>query len=235
MVTCSRCAVGAADGQRFCSVCGRRFGLRPTGSTWWLVGMLLVLVAVFVAWLSHTAGSRNSAPEAVPTTSASQPARAAATAETPSRHTMVGSIAIGLNNSFAIDPAYFPCDFDDPHRWGAILHSALRAAKADAAGTANHGRRGRLARCPKGPGGSYPDLRDGAAVSVRDADGSLIGAGVLEHGRVDALGEIVFAFHVADLPETKFYQLSVGSRPPVTYTLKDISAHSWRATLEINE
>lgn len=82
------------------------------------------------------------------------------------------------------------------------------------------------------------DVQPGAQVTVKNANGSVIGAGALgKGGQVLASGTTYFCgyhFSVSQLPKSDFYQFSLGSRPPVTYSYAQMQASGWRARLSVN-
>lgn len=64
--------------------------------------------------------------------------------------------------------------------------------------------------------GGYDDLAGGAAVTVYDASGAIVGTGELAPGQVQKGVACQFDFAVKDLPKCKFYQVEVAHRGKVT-------------------
>lgn len=63
----------------------------------------------------------------------------------------------------------------------------------------------------------YDDIDEGTSVTVYDATGKIVGAGVLSQGTKTTLGGCEFTFSVPDVPVGQgFYQVEVASRGKVT-------------------
>lgn len=86
--------------------------------------------------------------------------------------------------------------------------------------------------------GGYVDLAAGAQVTVADQANKIVATGQLQSGRVVNVnrGErygCTFEFTTSTVPRTRFYQVTVGRRPPVTYSDADIVANGWALSLTI--
>jgi hypothetical protein len=89
--------------------------------------------------------------------------------------------------------------------------------------------------------GGYADIKVGTGVVVRDAEGTIVGTAALA---IDPNGPAPFAsgnyqcgyaFTVAGLPDSAFYQVEVASRGALTYSLADLEAKAWRVSLDLGE
>jgi hypothetical protein len=73
----------------------------------------------------------------------------------------------------------------------------------------------------------FEDLREGAAVVVRDASGKILGVGELSGGVGDRLiagnaERCRFGFHVAGVPRQRSYRVRVGRRPARSLTAAQV-------------
>jgi hypothetical protein len=89
----------------------------------------------------------------------------------------------------------------------------------------------------KACGGSdgYGDIRQGAGVTVYDAEGKVLGTGALGAGRYaseDSTAPCVFAVKVPGVPEgSKFYQVEISHRGKVTVSSAEAKAGKFAASL----
>lgn len=72
----------------------------------------------------------------------------------------------------------------------------------------------------------YDDIEDGAEVRVTDEDGTLIGSGNLESGRMDA-GDCVFKFEVPDVKDTSYYSVEVSHRGGLSFSKSEMESNGW--------
>lgn len=83
--------------------------------------------------------------------------------------------------------------------------------------------------------GGYDDIRQGAAVTVYDADGKTVAVGALGAGRYaseDSTAPCVFSVAVPDVPGgSRFYKVEVTHRGQITVTAADAQAGGFAATL----
>jgi hypothetical protein len=79
----------------------------------------------------------------------------------------------------------------------------------------------------------YDDIVAGAAVTVTDEDGKVVGSGALGAGRPnDDDSSCVFGVRVPDVPRgSKFYKVEVSHRGGLTVTAKEAEAGGFAATL----
>ncbi|MEJ7763901.1 MAG: hypothetical protein WKF86_00230 [Acidimicrobiales bacterium] len=89
------------------------------------------------------------------------------------------------------------------------------------------------ADCRRSTGG-YDDIRQGAAVTVKDEKGTLIGTGALGPGAKAAvspqfptLSNCVYPIEVVGVKDAAFFQVEVSRRGPVSYTKADLAAAGW--------
>ncbi|MFE5368191.1 hypothetical protein [Streptomyces mirabilis] len=89
----------------------------------------------------------------------------------------------------------------------------------------------------KACGGSdgFGDIRQGAGVTVYDAEGKILGTGALGPGRYaseDSTAPCVFAVKVPGVPEgSKFYQVEISHRGKVTVSSAEAKAGKFAASL----
>lgn len=79
--------------------------------------------------------------------------------------------------------------------------------------------------------GGYSDLGTGGQVLILDGQQNVLGVGRLETTGETALGcEWTFSIEV---PEAEFYQINIGHRSPVVYTLEELEELQWLVELSI--
>ncbi|MGD8485137.1 MAG: hypothetical protein PVH07_00735, partial [Chloroflexota bacterium] len=83
--------------------------------------------------------------------------------------------------------------------------------------------------------GGYDDIRGGMPVTVRDADGMLLGVGSLEPGERQSRHKCYFFFQVEDLPEADFYEITMGSRGKLAYSFAELEDRDWIVTVSIGD
>ena len=83
--------------------------------------------------------------------------------------------------------------------------------------------------------GGYDDIRQGAAVTVYDDAGKVVGTGALDAGRYaseDSTAPCLFPVSVAGVPGgSRFYQVEVSHRGKVTVSAAEAKAGGFAATL----
>jgi len=90
----------------------------------------------------------------------------------------------------------------------------------------------------KGADASYPDIRPGTAVTVRDGTGALLGMAALQGGTLrkgplrGADDDCVFKFSMI-VPERDPYRVEVGRRGVVRFSRSDLERSNWKADLTI--
>lgn len=73
----------------------------------------------------------------------------------------------------------------------------------------------------------FSDIAAGAAVTVSDQSGTILGLGQLDPGMVTASEECEFLFTIPDIPSKPFYQVQVGHRGEMTYSASQLAANAW--------
>jgi hypothetical protein len=77
------------------------------------------------------------------------------------------------------------------------------------------------------------DVQSGAQVTLKNANGAVVGAGTLGTGQQVLSSGTTYScgFHyaVSQIPKSNFYQFSLGSRAPVTYSYAQMQATGWTA------
>lgn len=90
--------------------------------------------------------------------------------------------------------------------------------------------------------GGYEDLRQGAAVIVKDDKGATVATGRLGEGTNlipagatarDASEGCRFQFEVPDVPKRDFYEVSVTHRGGVTKSYEELTADDWQVQLTL--
>jgi hypothetical protein len=91
--------------------------------------------------------------------------------------------------------------------------------------------------------GGYADLRSGVAVTVRDAEGTLLGTSNLtaRPAPTDAAGEVPLAerrrctwsFEFSNLPDKPDYKISIGERGAVEYTRAELQEAGWTVQISL--
>lgn len=87
--------------------------------------------------------------------------------------------------------------------------------------------------------GEFSDFDDSTQITVKDISGKTIAIGSLLPGIITnagTWGSCSFSFSVANVPETDFYSLSIGSttRPPLNYSLEELNKNNWKVDLTLN-
>lgn len=82
--------------------------------------------------------------------------------------------------------------------------------------------------------GGYDDLVPGGTVTVRDAEGVIVGTGTLGDGARNVY-DCTFPFTVADVPASSFYTVAITHRDPITYKATDISAAGWQVAIGVGD
>lgn len=82
--------------------------------------------------------------------------------------------------------------------------------------------------------GGYGDIEPGAAVTLLDGAGTLLGTTTLSGGTGDAT-ECDFTFSIPGVPEVGAYTVEVSGRGAVTNTLADMREHDWAFALSLGQ
>lgn len=85
---------------------------------------------------------------------------------------------------------------------------------------------GKTYPCPGGSGSRYRDLAVGAQVVISDGQGNTLATSTLVGGVLDRRG-CTFSFS-AEVPEAKFYAVSVMQRRTLTYSFGDMVSSDWQ-------
>lgn len=135
------------------------------------------------------------------------------------RKTIIGSVALGVIVAIvvAIWLAGRPGTFDMKgylHLYGSNYAVGSEKINQSCAGT-----------------GGYSDIRDGAGVTVYNADGKIVGTGALANS-LDLGGDCMFGFTVLKVPESAGpYQFEITHRGRLTVSETDAKAGNASATL----
>ncbi len=81
--------------------------------------------------------------------------------------------------------------------------------------------------------GGYSDIREGAAVTVRDGSGDVIATGRLEGGVVE--GSLCIHVFQVDVPRADFYSFEVSNRGELTYSYQDMVDAEWQVALSLGD
>jgi hypothetical protein len=81
--------------------------------------------------------------------------------------------------------------------------------------------------------GGYADISAGAAVTVSDESGKILGTSQLEAGKTSGQASCVFAFKVTGLPDANFYRVEVSHRGQVVYSKSDLDKSGWKVDLSL--
>jgi hypothetical protein len=89
--------------------------------------------------------------------------------------------------------------------------------------------------------GGYSDIDERQGVRVRDEDGTLLGTGRLEQGKVSEASQdgflvIVacsFEFEVDELPGADFYAVEIGGRTGAEYSAKELDDAKWNISMSL--
>jgi len=84
----------------------------------------------------------------------------------------------------------------------------------------------------------YDDLTQGAPVTVKNENGSIIATSSLDAGVADSTYPTVvchFSFTVENLPDAKFYAIEISHRGEVTYSKDQLSGNGWKADATIGD
>jgi hypothetical protein len=79
--------------------------------------------------------------------------------------------------------------------------------------------------------GGYDDMSSGSAVIVKDQAGNIVGTTSLSTG--SGGGFICKWTFQLDVPDTAFYQVSVGHRNPISYSREDLKNKKWTIDLSL--
>ena len=78
--------------------------------------------------------------------------------------------------------------------------------------------------------GGFDDIAEGAAVTVRDSSGAIVGVGNLGGGRSSSYG-CNLPFAVAEVSSSELYTVEVNHRGEVTFTADEVTAGEVRLSL----
>lgn len=82
--------------------------------------------------------------------------------------------------------------------------------------------------------GGYSDIDEGADVTVKNQDGSIIATGRLEAGRITNQGvNCTFNFSVAGIPDATFYSVEVSHRGELRYSKAELEQQNWTVTFTL--
>lgn len=81
--------------------------------------------------------------------------------------------------------------------------------------------------------GGYSDIRDGASVTVRDEDGTIIGTAALGGGILTGARVCRFLFRVPELPAAAFYAVEVSHRGEQRYSREQLEERMWVVALTL--
>jgi hypothetical protein len=84
----------------------------------------------------------------------------------------------------------------------------------------------------------YANLDSGAQVVVKDATGTIIGAGPVGSGKREpkvgqALYLCTFSFTVSNLPDVPFYALTLDAYGSLTYTRQELVGKNWQVSMNL--
>ena len=82
-------------------------------------------------------------------------------------------------------------------------------------------------------GGGY--AIENANVELRDQSNKLIGSTVTGSRWVSLSDECKVDFRIEDVPRSDFYQLTVGTHGPPSYTYEDLTAQDWSISLSLGD
>jgi hypothetical protein len=82
---------------------------------------------------------------------------------------------------------------------------------------------------------AFADIAEGALVSVRDGDGSLLATGRLGVGKPSTgkHGQCTFPYDIPEVPDASFYAVGIADRGGPTYSRAEMDAQGWRLDLSI--
>ncbi len=88
--------------------------------------------------------------------------------------------------------------------------------------------------------GGYSDIKEGASVTVRDENGTVIATSRLAQGSTTEYGvtndvPCAFPFAVRDVPEASFYTIEVSRREGLTYSQEELTALGWEVAFELGD
>lgn len=82
--------------------------------------------------------------------------------------------------------------------------------------------------------GGYRDIRSGARITVRDGDGSVLGASSMSIGTREDILRCRFEWEVPDIGhDADFYEVTIGNRAPVTYSHAELDGQGWHLALSL--
>jgi hypothetical protein len=82
--------------------------------------------------------------------------------------------------------------------------------------------------------GGYSDISAGAAVTVRDGEGSMLATSDLDSGEDDGFG-CTFPFTVQDVPNAHFYEIEVSHRGSLSYSKDEMQANRWTVDFSLGD
>jgi hypothetical protein len=84
------------------------------------------------------------------------------------------------------------------------------------------------------PSAEVTDPREGTEVTLRDETSKIIGSSVLGAGTMDKdLNACVFRFEIREVPESRFYVLTIGELDDFTYSLDEMISTSWQLLIRL--
>ena len=83
--------------------------------------------------------------------------------------------------------------------------------------------------------GGYDDITVGLDVTVRDAHGTIIAADELWTGNPIGFRQCVFPFQVTHVPDSDFYQVSVGRRGSLIYSRDELDLKEWKIGFQLGD
>ena len=81
--------------------------------------------------------------------------------------------------------------------------------------------------------GGYGDIDEGLDVVLRNGQGEIIANGNLGRGKPLAETECEFPFELSNIPESDFYEVSVGRRGSTVYSRSELEGRNWHLILSL--
>jgi hypothetical protein len=75
--------------------------------------------------------------------------------------------------------------------------------------------------------GGYDDIQAGLQVTVKNENGTVIGAGEFGSGTITMDGPCEFHFAVPNVPKAAFYQIEAGRRGTLRYSFAQMQGNNW--------
>lgn len=75
--------------------------------------------------------------------------------------------------------------------------------------------------------GGYDDIHEGTSVSVANQDGKIIATGQLGAGSIVAFHTCSLPFTVKDVPDAKFFKVTISHRGELVYSKDELSGKGW--------